>query len=128
MGIILSYSIPKYNDIILQSNISEAKSSIVMIQNAITQKTSQNILLSSDTSISNLDDAEINKEKENLFTNVISFTINSTNKTHKESGKWIKTAENSYTFIISDDLEVLYTFEDNSFICKSSEELCSKVE
>ena len=99
-----------------------------MIQNAISQKINKNILLSNNLSISNLDEAVINKKDEELFTNVLNFNIKATNQSENKPGKWIKTAENKYTFIISEDLEVKYSFEDNSFICKSLLEICSKVE
>ena len=56
------------------------------------------------------------------------FLIISTNNTKKESGMWAKTSNNSYTFYLSNDKNITFSFENEKFLCKSSVELCKEIE
>lgn len=128
IAIITSFAIPKFTNLNYNKNITTLKSQIALIQNAITNQKSKNILLSNNQEISSLDDVTQNSSGEKLFTNVIDFPIISTNTTKKESGMWAKISNNSYTFYLSSDKNILFSFEDEKIICKSSVELCSEIE
>ena len=128
IAIITSFAISKFTNLNYNKNITTLKSQIALIQNAITNQKSKNILLSNNQEISSLDDATLNSSGEKLFTNVINFSIISTNTTKKESGMWAKISNNSYTFYLLADKEILFSFEDEKIICKSSVELCSEIE
>lgn len=128
IAIITSFAISKFSNLNYNKNITTLKSQIALIQNAITNQKIKNILLSNNQEISSLDDATLNSSGEKLFTNVIDFSIISTNTTKKESGMWAKISNNSYTFYLLADKEILFSFEDEKIICKSSVELCSEIE
>ena len=101
-----------------------------MIQSAISHKISKNILLSNNLTIDKLDDAIIETENEDLFSNILNINtkIKATSSLSNKVGKWIKLSDNEYSFIIAKDLKVIYSLEDDAFICKSSLEICSKVQ
>lgn len=128
IAIITSFAIPKFTNLNYNKNITTLKSQVALIQNAITNQKSKNILLSNNQEIISLDEATQNSGGEKLFTNVIDFSIISTNTTKKESGMWAKTSNNSYTFYLSPDKNILFSFEDEKIICKSSIELCNEIE
>jgi len=88
----------------------------------------KNILLSNNEELIILDDVTQNSSGEKLFSKVIDFSIVSTNNTKRESGMWAKTTNKSYSFYLSSDKNVLFSFEDGIFLCKSSEELCNEIE
>ncbi len=110
------------------ANISTLKSQSALIQNAIVNLKSKNILLSNNQEIITLDEATSNSSGEKLFSKVIDFSIISTNNTKKESGMWAKTSNNSYTFYLSNDKNITFSFENEKFLCKSSVELCKEIE
>ena len=74
-----------------------------------------------------MDDVAQNKSGEKLFSKVINFSIISTNNTKKESGMWAKISNNSYTFYLSLDKNIEFSFENEKFLCKSSVELCKEI-
>ena len=86
------------------------------------------MLLSNNQEIISLDDVAQNKSGEKLFSKVINFSIISTNTTNKESGMWAKTEDKTYTFYLLSDKNVLFSFEDGKFLCRSSAELCREIE
>ena len=88
----------------------------------------KNILLSNNEELTILDDVTQNSSGEKLFTKVIDFLILSTNNIKRESGMWAKMANKSYSFYLSSDKNILFSFEDGIFLCKSSEELCNEIE
>ena len=128
IAIITSFAIPKFTNMNYNANISTLKSQSALIQNAIVNLKSKNILLSNNQEIITLDEATSNSSGEKLFSKVIDFSIISTNNTKKESGMWAKTSNNSYTFYLSPDKNILFSFEDEKIICKSSIELCNEIE
>ena len=128
IAIITSFAIPKFTNMNYNANISTLKSQSALIQNAIVNLKSKNILLSNNQEIITLDEATSNSSGERLFSKVIDFLIISTNNTKKESGMWAKTSNNSYTFYLSPDKNILFSFEDEKIICKSSIELCNEIE
>ena len=128
IAIITSFAIPKFTNMNYNANISTLKSQSALIQNAIVNLKSKNILLSNNQEITTLDDATLNSSGEKLFSKIIDFSIISTNNTKKESGMWAKTSNNSYTFYLSNDKNITFSFENEKFLCKSSVELCKEIE
>lgn len=127
IAIITSFAIPKFTNMNYNANISTLKSQSALIQNAIVNLKSKNILLSNNQEIITLDEATSNSSGEKLFSKVIDFSIISTNNTKKESGMWAKTSNNSYTFYLSNDKNITFSFENEKFLCKSSVELCKEI-
>lgn len=128
IAVITSFAIPKFTNMNYNANISTLKSQSALIQNAIVNLKSKNILLSNNQEIITLDEATSNSSGERLFSKVIDFSIISTNNTKKESGMWAKTSNNSYTFYLSNDKNITFSFENEKFLCKSSVELCKEIE
>jgi len=127
IAIITSFAIPKFTNLNYNKNISTLKSQLALIQNAITNQKSKNILLSNNQELTSLDEATLNSSGEKLFSKVIDFSVISTNNTKKESGMWAKISNNSYTFYLSSDKNIDFSFENEKFLCKSSVELCSEI-
>ncbi len=125
--LITSFAIPKYNAITYNSNLSILKSDLSLIQNAITQSKTKNILLSNNEKIEKLDDISSDKISEKLFTNVIDFSILSTDSNEKKAGKWSKISDKSYKFYLSSSKSISFLFEDEKLVCKSEEELCKEI-
>ena len=127
IAIITSFAIPKFTNLNYNKNITTLKSQLALIQNGIVNQKSKNILLSNNQEISSLDEATLNSSGEKLFSKVIDFSIISTNNTKKESGMWAKISNNSYTFYLSSDKNIEFSFENEKFLCKSSVELCKEI-
>ena len=127
IAIIISFAIPKFTNLNYNKNITTLKSQLALIQNGIVNQKSKNILLSNNQEISSLDEATLNSSGEKLFLKVIDFSIISTNNTKKESGMWAKISNNSYTFYLSTDKNIEFSFENEKFLCKSSVELCKEI-
>jgi type II secretory pathway pseudopilin PulG len=127
IAIIISFAIPKFTNLNYNKNITTLKSQLALIQNGIVNQKSKNILLSNNQEISSLDEATLNSSGEKLFSKVIDFSIISTNNTKKESGMWVKISNNSYTFHLSTDKNIEFSFENEKFLCKSSVELCKEI-
>ena len=125
--LITSFAIPKYNAITYNSNLSILKSDLSLIQNAITQSKTKNILLSNNEKIEKLDDISSDKISEKLFTNVIDFSILSTDSNEKKAGKWSKISDKSYKFYLSSSKSILFLFEDEKLVCKSEEDICKEI-
>jgi prepilin-type N-terminal cleavage/methylation domain-containing protein len=128
ISIILTFAIPKFNNITSTSKITELKSNLALIRNGINKFKTNQILLAESSSITILDSAIVEKENELLFTKVIDFSIVATTSSTKESSKWIKTSQSSYSYILSTSKQVLFSLEDNNFKCKSSFEICKEIE
>jgi prepilin-type N-terminal cleavage/methylation domain-containing protein len=128
ISIILTFAIPKFNDITNTSKITELKSNIALIRNGITKFKTNQILLAQPSNISTLDSAIVDKNNESLFKKVIDFSITSTSSSINEIGKWIKTSQSSYEYVLSSSKKVLFSLEDNNFKCKSSFEICKEIE
>ena len=125
--LITSFAIPKYNAITYNSNLSILKSDLSLIQNAITQSKTKNILLSNNEKIEKLDDISSDKISEKLFTNVIDFSILSTDSNEKKAGKWSKISDKSYEFYLSSSKSISFSFEDEKLVCKSEEDICKEI-
>ena len=128
ISIILTFAIPKYNNITNNSKVTELKSNLAIIRNNISKVKTEQILLSKDSTIDTLDDAIVDKKNEILFDKVIDFSILSTTSSLNEIGKWIKISNTSYNYILSSSKNVDFLLEDNIFKCKSSFEICKEIE
>jgi type II secretory pathway pseudopilin PulG len=128
LAIITSFAIPKFNTITYNSNLSILKSELSLVQNALIEQKSKNILLSNSDEITNLDDAAINKKDEKLFTNIINFSIISTDSNERKVGKWVKISQNSYEYFLLASKTISFSLEDEKIICKSVEEICKEIE
>lgn len=128
ISIILTFAIPKYNNITNNSKVTELKSNLAIIRNNISKVKTEQILLSKDSTIDTLDDAIVDKKNEILFDKVIDFSILSTTSSLNEIGKWIKISNTSYKYILSSSKNVDFLLEDNIFKCKSSFEICKEIE
>ncbi len=128
IGIITSCAITKFTDINYNANISTLKSQLALIQNAIINQKTKNILLSNNKEITILDSAVQEKSGEKLFSEIVDFSVISTNSTLKESGLWAKISDKSYTFYLSNSKNVLFSLENGKFICKSAFEICKEIE
>ena len=125
--LITSFAIPKYNAITYNSNLSVLKSDLSLIQNAIAQSKTKNILLSNNEKIEKLDNSSSDKISEKLFTNVIDFSIISTDSKEKKAGKWSKISDKSYEFYLSSSKSISFLFEDEKLVCKSEEDICKEI-
>ena len=128
LAIITSFAISKFNIITYNSNLSILKSELSLVQNALIEQKSKNILLSNSDEITNLDDAAINKKDEKLFTNIINFSIISTDSNERKVGKWVKISQNSYEYFLLASKTISFSLEDEKIICKSVEEICKEIE
>ena len=128
LAIITSFAISKFNTITYNSNLSILKSELSLVQNALIEQKSKNILLSNSDEITNLDDATINKKDEKLFTNIINFSIISTDSNERKVGKWVKISQNSYEYFLLASKTISFSLEDEKIICKSVEEICKEIE
>lgn len=126
IAIISTFALTKFTQISNKSHLVTLKSQLALIQNGIGKQKSQNILLGQSEDISYLDDASTNKSGEELFTNVVDFSIISTDTVEKKLGSWAKTSANSYIFYLDETL-VNFSLENNSFVCISQKSICSKL-
>ena len=127
IAIIISFAIPKFNQINDKTNLFKLKSELSLIQEGISKIKSKNILLGNSFILDSLDDSNINKKDEQLFSKVINFSIISTNTNEKKVGSWAKISSNSYNFFLSSN-SILFTLENGYFVCKSVENICKEVE
>ncbi len=128
IAIITSFAMSKFANINYNANLSTLKSQLALIQNAISNQKTKNILLSNSDEITILDEATQDKSGEKLFSKIVDFSIISTNSTSKESGMWAKISDKSYTFYLSNDKNILFSLENDKFICKSLFEVCKELE
>ncbi len=125
--VILSYFMPNFSSLTTKNHLTVLKSQVALIRSSISNQKSKNILLSNDAILSSLDDASIDKKDEKLFSKITDFSILSTNSAEKKLGSWTKMSSNSYAFYLPQQT-VLFSLENESFVCKSSVEICKEVE
>ncbi|MAD43109.1 MAG: hypothetical protein CL623_12060 [Arcobacter sp.] len=119
---------PKFSNISNTSKVTELKSNLALIRNGINKFKTNQILLAQSLDITSLDSAIVDKNNESLFAKVIDFSIISTSSSENEIGKWIKTSQSSYEYLLSSSKKVLFFLEDNNFKCKSGFEICKELE
>lgn len=125
--VIFSYFMPNFSSLTTKNHLTVLKSQVALIRSSISNQKSKNILLSNDAILSSLDDASIDKKDEKLFSKITDFSILSTNSAEKKLGSWTKMSSNSYAFYLPQQT-VLFSLENESFVCKSSVEICKEVE
>ncbi|WP_321468082.1 type II secretion system protein [Halarcobacter sp.] len=127
ISILSVFILSKFDDSSEFANKTKVKLEIALIRNGISKQISSNVLLNKDENIY-LDKQSVNLEGSLLFKNILDFPLISTSEDKKELGKWIKTSSNRYIIYISNDEYLEFTFENNSFVCKSDKELCVSYE
>jgi len=128
ISIILSFAVSKYDSIFTSSNLTKLKSQFTLIQSGISNKKTKDVLLSKSTSLDSLDNATALVKNEKLFSYVIDFDIISTDETEKSKGKWLKVDSKNYTYFLNSDKKILFSFNGNSFSCKSPKEICEELQ
>lgn len=127
ISIILSFAIPKFQEINNKSHLITLKSQYSLIQSALAKTKSKNILLANSSEIIFLDEAMIDKKDEKLFSNIVDFTLLSTNTNEKKLGNWAKISSKEYVFYLYSN-SVLFALENGFFKCKSEENICKEIE
>jgi prepilin-type N-terminal cleavage/methylation domain-containing protein len=103
------------------------KSEIALIRDSISKLNTSKILLN-DNTVFLLDEAQTEEENSKLFEKVLDFPLFSTTSSKKELAKWIKISNNVYKIFFSSTESLEFSFEENSFICKSEISLCKEFE
>ena len=127
ISIISSFIISKTSDSLDSSVKTKIKSEIALIRNSIGKLKTKNILLKND-SVFLLDNASINMQNSELFSNILDFPLISSTKEIKELGKWIKIGASNYMIFINEKEKIEFIFEENSFSCESETSLCKTYE
>ncbi|WP_269092927.1 hypothetical protein [Aliarcobacter butzleri] len=116
----------KFNQVTNKTHFVTLKSQLALIQSGISKQKNKNILLSNLPNISSLDDASTNVNNQELFKKVIDFSILSTNTSDRKLGSWAKVSQNSYIFYLESN-PINFVLENNSFLCKSQEDICKEL-
>ena len=126
VAIITTFAMTKFNQVTNETHLVTLKSQLALIQSGISKQKNKNILLSNLPNISSLDDASINVNNQELFKKVIDFSILSTNTSDRKLGSWAKVSQNSYIFYLESN-PINFVLENNSFVCKSQEDICKEL-
>lgn len=126
VAIITTFAMTKFNQVTNKTHLVTLKSQLALIQSGISKQKNKNILLSNFPNISSLDDASTNVNNQELFKKVIDFSILSTNTSDRKLGSWAKVSQNSYIFYLESN-PINFVLENNSFVCKSQEEICKEL-
>lgn len=126
VAIITTFAMTKFNQVTNKTHLVTLKSQLALIQSGISKQKNKNILLSNLPNISSLDDASINVNNQELFKKVIDFSILSTNTSDRKLGSWAKVSQNSYIFYLESN-PINFVLENNSFVCKSKEDICKEL-
>ncbi|MPL66143.1 hypothetical protein SDC9_11811 [bioreactor metagenome] len=126
VAIITTFAMTKFNQVTNKTHLVTLKSQLALIQSGISKQKNKNILLSNLPNISALDDASTNVNNQELFKKVIDFSILSTNTSDRKLGSWAKVSQNSYIFYLESN-PINFVLENNSFVCKSQEDICKEL-
>ncbi|MCG3665210.1 hypothetical protein L5F09_05565 [Aliarcobacter butzleri] len=126
VAIITTFTMTKFNQVTNKTHLVTLKSQLALIQSGISKQKNKNILLSNLPNISSLDDASTNVNNQELFKKVIDFSILSTNTSDRKLGSWAKVSQNSYIFYLESN-PINFVLENNSFVCKSQEDICKEL-
>ena len=127
IAIISSFIAFKANDFFSFSTKSKIKSDIALIKSSIQKVNSKKVLLDEEL-IESLDDETINTSNSKLFSNVLDFPLESTTLTLKKAGFWIKTSSSDYQVYLDANSFLKFSYENESFLCKSEVNLCKDYE
>lgn len=126
VAIITTFAMTKFNQVTNKTHLVTLKSQLALIQSGISKQKNKNILLSNFPNILSLDDASTNVNNQELFKKVIDFSILSTNTSDRKLGSWAKVSQNSYIFYLESN-PINFVLENNSFVCKSQEDICKEL-
>ncbi|MFY4844116.1 type II secretion system protein [Aliarcobacter butzleri] len=126
VAIITTFAMTKFNQVTNKTHLVALKSQLALIQSGISKQKNKNIFLSNLPNISSLDDASTNVNNQELFKKVIDFSILSTNTSDRKLGSWAKVSQNSYIFYLESN-PINFVLENNSFVCKSQEDICKEL-
>ncbi len=126
VAIITTFAMTKFNQVTNKTHLVTLKSQLALIQSGISKQKNKNILLSNFPNILSLDDASTNVNNQELFKKVIDFSILSTNTSDRKLGSWAKVSQNSYIFYLESN-HINFVLENNSFLCKSQENICKEL-
>lgn len=126
VAIITTFAMTKFNQVTNKTHLVTLKSQLALIQSGISKQKNKNILLSNLPNFSSLDDASTNVNNQELFKKVIDFSIVSTNTSDRKLGSWAKVSQNSYIFYLETN-PINFVLENNSFVCKSQEDICKEL-
>ncbi len=127
VSIIFSFIVFKSKSSIDLSKKIKIKSSIALIRTSISKLKTERILQNSEEQIV-LDNAPINTKNSQLFKNILDFPLISSSNESKEIGKWIKSSNKEYKIYLTNQSYLIFSFEKNSFNCKSEISLCEEYE
>ncbi|WP_419677571.1 hypothetical protein ACN2EN_07690 [Aliarcobacter lanthieri] len=127
LAIFLSFILPKISTYLEKNDIIKLKSDIILIKNGLQKEKTKRVLTQENNYINSLDNAKINKNNEELFSNILTLPIKSTTTKDKENGFWAKVSNNKYIFFTSTKTYE-FSLENSDFICISKEIDCKELE
>ncbi|MEA1915072.1 MAG: type II secretion system protein [Campylobacterota bacterium] len=108
----------------------KAKADIALIRTALNAHHNKMLLKQQSEYLSNLDDASTNTANEVLFTKVINDALfMATSKEELKQGLWIKTSNTQYEFVLSNENQIEFSFDNrsNTFECDLTDEYCQEL-
>jgi len=137
IGILSAVAVPRLFSVTDTANIANIKSQIQTIRGAIISVRNKNILTGNKSYPPYLDDADSNKEGEELFdgNSSIGYLLDYPIISKNADGHWMKTADRNYTAkVMGVDVTFEYTPDDRGkFDCRNSnsdsqaQEMCKKL-
>ena len=127
ISILTTFIISKSQDSIDMATKTKIKSEITLIKNSIAKQKTKKVLLDNEE-LSSLDDANINQLNSKLFNRILDFPLISTNNSIKEIGKWVKISSSDYLIYLDREINLVFSFENSFFTCKSELVLCEDYE
>jgi general secretion pathway protein G len=122
IGILASIALPKLWATRDDAIITKVRSDVANIRSAITNLHTKNLMTGIDSYPEALDDADANKEGEELFdgNSSIGQLLNYPIYSKNANGHWMKTDDTNYTVkVMSNDIKFNYYKDNGHFDCKS---------
>lgn len=122
VGVIITIAIPKINNSLNNSHISNIKNDIMMIREALIQYKNKNILKNNATFLDSLDEND-----NQLFSKILTYSIATSNS--NKIGTWSKITNSTYKVFLDNDnyVEFDYNKENYSFNCDENEPICQEL-
>lgn len=135
ISIISLFAINKYFHSLESSNYLKIKSEVALINNALNQLYSNQVLLgNSSFYLNQLDNAQINISDESLFTGyneyiLLDYLILSTSSEEKKLGYWIKESQTKYKTYLTKEKSVVFIFDtsNGTFYCDETDNICKEL-
>lgn len=133
--VVASVAISKASYDLSSAATSKIKSEISLIRSAIMQESEYNLLKNSEHGfIQRLDESQADKEGELLFggtgsRKLVQAKIYATDSNKEEIGKWIKISDSEYQVVLSGDMKIIFSYDNQigRFECDESKELCKEM-